>query len=89
MCIVDTAANKGVYKSTSQYYCVYTAAHKGSTGNFRLYKFILGIANRIKAISHEPKTRVYLLQRTSVVIQPGNAAAVVGLGLVASVQCFL
>ena len=39
---------------------------------------ITDIARRIWNISHEPMARAYLLQRISVAIQQGNAAAVLG-----------
>ena len=39
---------------------------------------ITDIARRIRNISHEPMARAYLLQRISVAIQQGNAAAVLG-----------
>ena len=39
---------------------------------------IADIAHRIRSVSHEPKAHAYLVQRISVAIQQGNAAAVIG-----------
>ena len=39
---------------------------------------IVDIASRIRSVSNEPKARALQVQRSSVAIQQGNAAAVIG-----------
>ena len=67
------------YRSLAAFYCFMPVAVEtlGALGE-EAYKFFRDLGHRIAAVTTEPKSFQFLMQRLSVTLQRGNAACVLG-----------